>query len=287
MRALVAPIAPYNVLSGGERCRWEVLAEVARRGVSVYVNEDAKPTGEWPFMPLPEAELREVLADGGVCLYTDIVPGNPLAAERVVRWVMAPPGKVRNREGTCWLPGQVEHEQVYLFHRMYGRHMPEGMRDAPVLYWLPTDYDLFNLDGLPPKQGGCVYQRKWVDPVPPGAALLPRLHLPLSRAQLAAEFKRHEWVLVLDYNTFAMWEAGLCGCYGRLPPNSVFSREDYESTPLGLVGVAMSGADVERARAEVAPREDGHNGVWDRYQYAQQFAQWTVDEFVTQLQEGW
>lgn len=233
---------------------------------------------------LSTEKMRYWLERGAVAVYPEIQPGNPWRAKRVVRWVLAPPGTQRNSEGTYWQPGQVEGEQVYVFHKA---KMPE--LDAPELYLPAIERQWFHARGRGGAAGGCLYyqERKWVDPVPQGAHLLPligrhRFSRAHHRAELAAYLRSKTYMLCLDYDTFLMSEAGLCGCYAILPPNSMFSREQYEASQLGLVGVAFGNEpdEIERAMGEVEPDENGENAVSRRYDEAEAVSRDEIARFV-------
>lgn len=232
---------------------------------------------------LSTEKMRYWLERGAVAVYPEIQPGNPWRAKRVVRWVLAPPGTQRNSEGTYWQPGQVEGEQVYVFHKA---KMGEQFPEAPELYMPAVERQWFHARDRA-GAGACLYQGKWVDEVPKGASVLPRIERGRfdkrrHRQELADYLRSKTWMLCLDYDTFLMSEAGLCGCYSVLPPNSMFTREQYERSRLGLVGVAY-GTDpeeIERAREEVAPDAQGHNDVSRKYDEAEEISREELVRFV-------
>lgn len=240
-------------------------------------------------IPVIESEkFRYWLDRGAPVVYPEVVPGNPFGAKRVIRWVLAPPGTQRNSEGTHWTPGEVEGERVYVFHKA---KMPE--LDAPELYLTAVEHQWFNCQGVGERAGGCLYhqRRKWLDPVPDGSKLLPKIRRERfskahHRQELAAYLKKREWMLCLDYDTFLMSEAGLCGCYSVLPPNRMFTREQYEGSKLGLVGVAWGWdeEEIERAKREVEPDESGQNAVSRRYAEAEAQSREQLARFVEETQ---
>ncbi len=232
---------------------------------------------------LTTEKLRYWIGRGAVVVYPEVTPGNPFGAERVVRWVLAPPGTQRNVEGTCWQPGQVEGETVYVFHQA---KMGDMFPEAPELYVTAVEHQWFHArerTGL----GACLYQGKWVDEVPKGASVLPRIERSRfgkrwHRKELADYLRSKTWMLCLDYDTFLMSEAGLCGCYSVLPPNSMFTREQYERSRLGLVGVAYGTEpeELERAAREVEPDQGGENAVSRQYAEAEEISREEIRRFV-------
>ena len=282
----------YNPTSGGGRTLWNLADTLAKAGQGSFVPDSA---GEVPpgmsVKRVNDAKLARMMRTGAIAVYPDVMPGNVWHSKHPVHWALVYPGAVKNEIGTCWTPGTVEGEKVYVFHKMLLKYFPRGMEDLPELFMVSVERDLFNCDELPAKRGGFWYKNKWRDGTPPWVSTLPHMPLPMKRPDFATYFKRHVYGVFLDYLTFAMHEAGLCGTWAVLPRNSVFDREDYERSPLhhGLPGVAWDAqpAEIERARAEVKPRSDGSNAVSDRYEEVQAVTRVEVEAFIVDTQGGW
>ena len=285
--------ARFDPTSGGQRVLAHLVHELNAMGQRAYMQPgyDLNTGYDLGGLNIPVMEMEKFrywLEKGAPVVYPDVQPGNPWNAKRVIRWVLAPPGTQRNEYGTHWTPGEVEGERVYVFHKAKMAEL-----DAPELYLPAVEHQWFHARDLPPKQGGCLYHQghKWIDPIPNGAKLLPKIHrfrfgLPHHRQELADYLRAREYVLCLDYDTFLMSEAGLCGCYAILPENSMFTRKQYEQSKLGLVGVAFGydELEVERARLEVEPDSNGENAVSRRYAEAEAQSREQLARFVEDTQ---
>jgi len=285
--------AYFDPTSGGQRVLAHLVHELNAMGQRAYMppGYDLNMGYDLGGLNIPVIEpekMRYWLERGAPVVYPEVQPGNPWGAKRVIRWVLAPPGTQRNSQNTAWTPGEVEGERVYVFHKA---KMPE--LDAPELYLTAVEHQWFNCQGVGERAGGCLYhqRRKWTDPVPDGSKLLPKIRRERfskahHREELAAYLKKREWMLCLDYDTFLMSEAGLCGCYSVLPPNSMFTREQYEASKLGLVGVAWGWdeKEIERAKREVEPDGNGENAVSRRYAEAEAQSREQLARFVEETQ---
>jgi len=291
-RPYIVYASTWDPASGGQRCLWQLCHELNELGLHAYLPEAALAPGPWhrPEMNLrvlPERKRQYWLGKGAWAIYSDVVPGNPWQAENVIRWALAPPGWMKNQNGTSWLPGQVPGERVYVYQPIFEKYLP----GAGTLFLADTE-SWFHARDLPPKRGGCLYYRKWKDPLPYAVRLLPRISLrrfpgAYHRRDLANYLRQREYLLCCDYLSFIMWEAGLCGTYTVLPPNSAYTKAEYERSLYGgLVGVAYGTdpAEIERARDEVMPDEKGENAVSRRYETVRAYARKTLERFVEETQ---
>jgi O-antigen biosynthesis protein len=171
---------------------------------------------EWNEIPLPTKGV-----EGAIVIYPEAVSGNPLGAERVVRWVLNTPGFIGGDEFYS------DSELVFSWDKDYYA--------APLLR-VDIIEEFFNADDAE-KDTLCAYMGKGERR---GVAELGftkgMTHItqewPATRRELADLLRRTKTFYSYDDHTMLTHEASLCGCLSVLLPECTVlplpDRPDYE-----------------------------------------------------------
>lgn len=184
-----------------------------------------------------------------IVIYPELVVGNPLRAQHVVRWFLHKPGF--HNQGNIVL-GQ--GELYFFYNKAFGPfHMTGSTTSEHELRIIHYPLEHYNLQGALPeshRQGTAYCLRK--------GDKKPRIHHPedailidpLNHADTAAVFKRVKRFISYDSITAYSFFAALCGCESVVVPDEGVSFEDWQSNPADAHGVAygFSDAEIQRAR---------------------------------------
>ena len=176
---IIAP--PYRNSSAGVRVLYKLGDMLKERGYKVEMSEGC---------PIPQ---------GTICVYPEGVPGNPLGAETVVRYVLFYPGRHNGDKEFA------QKEIVFTFDKKF--------YDAPFLT-IPTIEDFFQDYGLK-RSGACFWVGKGLDKprVPETEGLIEITYdWPESRKELAQLLNQSEVFFTYDNCTALIQEARQCGC---------------------------------------------------------------------------
>lgn len=180
--------------------------------------------------------------DGAVVVYPEILQGNPLGGERVVRWLLNRPGYIS------------------------GAPMDEQPSDLLITYSSSIDPDLFTLF-IPvvdptvffpkdvPGSGALLWVGKATAPaaIDVSAATEITRDWPASKPELAALLRAADVLYSCDSLSAVNLEATLCGTPVMLFPDERWDRSAIERYEGGTSGYAWHGEkSLEEARAQVA-----------------------------------
>jgi hypothetical protein len=196
----------YDHKSGGVRALHKFCHLLNESGCEAYITGNPNP--EW------NEKLYTGLADedNPIVVYPEIVPGNPLNARKVVRWVLNTPG---------YLAGEVHYHPSELLFTWDRRFLD-----------LPKDRILKvkNIeDGLFVNKGGkrtmdCFWMGKGLKRSPYLAFTDGMLEItaewPQQRTELAKLFNKVKTFYTYDDCTQLSLEASLCGCKVVLLPEN-------------------------------------------------------------------
>lgn len=199
-----------------------------------------RPYKVWPGFQTPVAAPQDL--PGAVVVYPEIVSGNPLRAEHVVRWLLHKPGY---HKGTYeYGPG----DRYFFYQRAFDDPTLNPERDNELKVAFVRD-DIYRQTNFGPRRGSCYILRKGA-----GRALVHDLHDSvlvdkLSHAQLAEVFNRVQ--TCISYDTYTMYSrfAAMCGCDSVIVPEEGVSKEQWQPKAADRYGLAYGFGDVEAARA--------------------------------------
>ena len=211
------------------------------------------------------------LNENSVVIYAETVPGNPLKASKVVRWLLHKPG---------FHTGVAEYgkgELIFAFDD-YCIEPGYGIDAANKLFVLALN-KAYNMDGVEAhRSGACYMMRKGK-----GRTLVHDtddaiLVDGLNHQEMAEVFKKSKYFYCYDEATLYSQYAALCGCVSVVIPENYESRDDWvESKPSFKYGVAYGLNDFEHAIAT-------QNEVATYFKGLENQSQATVDSFVNTAQ---
>lgn len=206
---LYAP--PYTECSGGTRAFHYLCHALNLIGEEAYVTTDTV-ANDLRTPVLSDAVRERHLASGiePIVVYPEIVPDNPLAAHRVVRYLLNTPGVVNGQEPTWG-----DDDLIFSFG---AEILPIGMH-AEVMEVPLINARIYNLDGADEQKrsGALVFINRYLDR---GGVLSPLTAQALeisyrvparSPEELASLYKRASVLYTYEPST-ACFEALLCGC---------------------------------------------------------------------------
>jgi hypothetical protein len=207
-----------------------------------------KPYRVWPGFVTPLAQSEEL--PGAIVVYPEIVVGNPLRGDRVVRWLLHKPGFHKGKIGF----GAADR----FFFYQHAFNDPALNPDASNL--LKTVFlrdDIYRRWNFGPRHGTCYILRKGK-----GRTTVHDLRDSvcvdkLSHAAMAEVFNRVATCVSYDAYTMYSHFAALCGCDSVIVPEEGVSKESWYPDPDDRLGLAYGFDDIDNARAS-APRLLAH-----------------------------
>jgi hypothetical protein len=189
-----------------------------------------------PFSP-PIAKRRDLRR--AVVIYPEIVAGNPLAARKVVRWLLYHPGAHT---------GVVQYRSSDLVVAYNPAFVPDGApatRILNVTFQIPV-YLQWNYGE---RSGSCVLVRKGgnrcLDQHPPDATPVDDL----GHKERADIFTRTQFCYSYDLYTYYSVYAALCGCTPIIVPKPGLSEQDWQPQEANRLGLAYGEAKIPWAEA--------------------------------------
>jgi hypothetical protein len=184
-----------------------------------------------------EARLREAIV-----VYPEVVDGNPLYAERVVRWLLHRPGHHTGRVNFG------RDDRYFYYQKAFDdpRLNPDPGNLLRVMFVLD---DIYRQSNFGPRSGTCYILRKGRGRTLVHDSAESLLVDDLSHRQLAEVFNRVE--ACISYDTYTMYSlyAALCGCLSIVVPEDGVSKEQWYPDPADRHGLAYGFDDLEHARA--------------------------------------
>jgi len=177
-----------------------------------------------------------------IVVYPEIVPGNPLKAHHVVRWLLNKPGF----RGRTIVPGP---NDLFFTFDDFCDHPALTGGSPPILFLFSVnpEYRLINTE---PRSGSCYMMRKGKG--------RPLVHNDtesicvdgLSHREMAEVFNRVERFYCYDEVTMYSQYAAVCGCISIVIPERFSRREEWATAhPLARYGVAYGLDDIDHAVA--------------------------------------
>lgn len=175
-----------------------------------------------------------------IVVYPEIIAGNPLGAEKVVRWLLYKPGAHT---------GVIDYSPKDLFFYYLKEYDYPQMNKFPDNQLFVADYflDIYKQVNFGPRKGSCFMVRKGIgrklNMHPKDAIQVDGL----THRELAEVFNQCEYFFSYDLYTMYSAYASICGCKSVVLPPAGMRVEEWIHNESGRNGVAFGLQDVERA----------------------------------------
>jgi hypothetical protein len=183
----------YNLTSGGVRVLYGLRSWLEIKGQEVYMNEQKK---------------------GAIAVYPEIIHGNPLNGEKVVRYILQKPGLMTmgGKGGPTTF-----NEQAFVFSEMYNTI---GADKDHIMFLPIINTELFK-DKKQPRKGSCLFMRRKIGIPVKEFSNIPELTDELIKDQQAlADYLNTVEVMHAYGPLSAMWDISrLSGCRVIIHPS--------------------------------------------------------------------
>jgi hypothetical protein len=209
-----------------------------RRRIKAALNP--RPYAVDPALNTPVARPGDLTPDS-IVVYPELVPGNPLGARNVVRWLLYKPGARH--------PYQFGPDEMF-FRVGEFTDLPEITGGAPDLLMWRVNRTYRN-ENRPDRKGVCYIVRKGNK-----KARVPQTESAdaicvdgMSHAEMNAVFNRCDTFISYDEATMYSQYAAICGCTSIVIPGFYSSRAAWSADHnLARYGVAYGFDDLDHAR---------------------------------------
>ena len=239
IKPYVLPGVPYRLTSAGARACHRLIHELNEAGYDAFSTSAVNPEWNERRLGIVGSYLLVKLGQA-IVVYPEVIPGNPLGARHVVRWVLNFPGHLGgDREFR-------KSELVYAWSEEF--YSTDRLLSLDFI-----EHDLFNDRNLPLKDIDCSYLGKGllrgVKPIPmtEGMTQITK-KWPSKRADLAGLLRRTRVLYTYDDQTMLVLEALLCGCrviflpeHREIQPDGFkFFRQEHKARLLRFISESQS-----------------------------------------------
>lgn len=191
----------------------------------------------YPHFDTPIANKKD-LSDS-IVIYPEIIHGNPLKAEKVVRWLLHKPGVNSER---------VQFEPVDLVVA-YGKEFGNEdilISDEQVLHLKFSMQNIYKQTNFSERSGYCHMVRKGQgkSPIHPEDSILLDN---LSHSEVSRIFNQCKYFISYDPYTYYSIYAVLCGCISIVIPDLGVTKKDWYPEEKSRYGRAYGMDDIEYA----------------------------------------
>lgn len=253
---IVAP--PYERTSAGIKALYLLCQHINIKGYNAYIvitdGEYAKskyynipPNFIAPILNSGVVEYHKLNCQTPIIIYPEVIPGNPLGADCVVRYVMNFPGL---------LGGDASYNETEIIYA-YSSKLAEHVSCNDILHIPTVDTSVFYPADIKfPRKGGCFYADKFKKVHHGKLPIFLKDLVEITRGEknsqtpyeIADLFRKSEVFYVLE-NTALAIEATLCGCPVVFLQNEYLS-EIISSKELGGDGYAWGDSPEQLSRAK-------------------------------------
>lgn len=204
--------APSYACSNGIRVLHFLSKILEENGYNAYMFSPAPHHKDYKYVEKITDDMRK----NAIVVYPEIVKGNPLGFQNVVRYVLYYPGV---------LGGNKEYhssEMIFAYDRVFttlGNVLTVPFLDTTIFY-----------DDASPKRQDCyfVYKGgKWKEAIETSGLLEINMHYPDTREKLADLLRTTGTLYSYDNHTALLEEAIFCGCKVKIITNE--GVKDYQS----------------------------------------------------------
>lgn len=229
----------YAANSAGVYCVYKLCEELRKRGFAAYTTL-SKQGAKHMDAPLIDVDsARRLCSLGFTAIYPETIPGNPLHAKTVIRWVLNRPGLLGGDK--VYDPDEI----VFCYAEAYKPYIANKV--AGMLYMPTIDTSIFHTTDwdLGKRKLECFYvgKSKWQSGVcDPRSTFEITREIPRKK-DLGPLLRASRVLYCFDNSTILAYEALMCGCPVVIVPDGTQTRADYERQELGLDGIAWGPAE--------------------------------------------
>jgi hypothetical protein len=193
-----------------------------------------------PKLNTPTASYQDL--ENAVIVYPEVVVGNPLQAQKVVRWLLHKPGFNNG--------GKIDFgvEDLFFYYDKAFDDSRFNVYPDNHLYIVTQRSDVYKVTNLSKREGTCYLlrkgsKRKIVHELN-GSILVDGL----SHEDTAQVFNEAEYCI--SYDTYTMYNvyAAMCGCIPIVIPEEGITKEQWQPVEEGRYGMAYGFDDIEYAK---------------------------------------
>jgi hypothetical protein len=193
----------YRHASAGNRACHRLVHELNERGYPTYSAHKINP--EWHELSWNK-QVSEFIA-----IYPEIILGNPLRSNKVVRWVLNVPGKLGGPTAYNSL------DMVFAWNSSF-------LSNVPLLTVNIMEHDLFCYADQKENEEVCYFGKGWLRGTDQVPATKSMLHItcdwPPTRKELATLLRNTKTLYTYDDCTSIIDKAFACGCKVILMPEN-------------------------------------------------------------------
>ncbi len=184
-------------------------------------------------------QARSIDLDGAIVIYPEIVDGNPLCAEHVVRWLLHKPG---------FHTGKINFGSRDLFFCYQDAfNSLELNPEKNKLTIMVGLYDIYQQRNFGERSGVCYVLSKGIGrakncDLSDGVVIDDLSHLEISKI-----FNECKYCISFDVHTMYSIYASLCGCNSIIVPLPGVSKEEWQPNPIMRYGLAYGKDDLDWA----------------------------------------
>ncbi len=211
-----------------------------RHGRGDYGRYTVNPVFDTPVLHV----IDDSLLKDFVVVYPEIVFGNPLSSQRVVRWLLHNPGSLTGRF-------KYGNNELYFKYRsgIDISYSSGSVVSNNVLKVVHCPLEVYNLNGVSLDRKGTAYclrkgKHKPIQHDLNGSILIDGK----SNTEIASIFKRVKTFVSYDTYTAYSRFAVLCGCESIVIPDQGVTKEQWRPNPAERYGLAYGFSDVGAAR---------------------------------------
>lgn len=189
--------------------------------------------------------FKNTTPDDWIVIYPEIVAGNPLGANNVVRWLLHQPGYFSKL--VCYGRGEIYYKYAESIKDFHIDGSTTSKNILKIIHY-PTEH--YNTNNVDTNRNGVAYcirkgGNKPRSEIPPDAILIDGL----SHKEISTIFKRVKtFISYDDYTAYTLF-ALMCGCDCIVVPTEGVTEEEWQPNPTDRYGIAYGTDRLEWARS--------------------------------------
>lgn len=194
-----------------------------------------------PLLDTPIASYSDL--KDAIVIYPEVIAGNPLYAQHVVRWLLNKPGVING--------GQISFGATDLFFYYDKAFDDSRFNQYPenLLHIVSQRSDIYKITNHGKREGSCYLLRKGknreiVHDIT-DSILIDALP---SHEEIARVFNQVEYCISYDIYTMYNIYAAMCGCTPIIIPEQGMTKEQWQPIEEGRYGIAYGYDDMEYAK---------------------------------------